>query len=150
MLVFCILCTDEKQFPLNSLWRWTRSCLPGRSPGYQGLQEKQIRAIHTGSFLSASASPITPGGAAVTPAGSNPCLPRMCVCPRRCGSWKPRLSLWFLAPAVVSQIGHHITACPAPAVLPGESLLGRISGKCCSTAASSFAGAFMALPRGMC
>lgn len=37
-------------------------CVPGRSPGYQGLQEKQIRAIHTGSFLSAFARLITSGG----------------------------------------------------------------------------------------
>lgn len=99
-------------FPSTPCGAGQASCLPGRSPGYQGLQKKQIRAIHTGSFLSAFARLITPGGEAVTPAGSNlvpreSCLPCMCVYPRRCGSWKPCLSLWFLAPAVVSQTGHH-------------------------------------------
>lgn len=83
-------------------------CLPGRSPGYQGPQKKQIRAIHTGSFLSAFARLITYGGEAVTPAGSNlfpreSCLPCMCVWPCRCGSWKPCLSSWLLVTPVVSQ-----------------------------------------------
>lgn len=95
----------KSSFPSTPCGAGQASCLPGRSPGYQGLQKKQIKAIHTSSFLSAFARLITPGGAAVTPAGSN-LVPRescMCVYPRRCGSWKACLSLCFLAPAVVSQ-----------------------------------------------
>lgn len=46
-------------------------CLLGHSLVYQGLQETQIRAIHTSNFLSAFVRPITSGGEAVTPAGSN-------------------------------------------------------------------------------
>lgn len=66
-------------------------CSPGCSLGYQELQKQQIRAIHTGSFLSAFARLITSGREAVTPAGSNlfpkeSCPPRACVYPHRCGS----------------------------------------------------------------
>lgn len=66
-------------------------CSPGCSPGYQELQKQQIRAIHTGSFLSTFARLITSGREAVTPAGSNlfpkeSCPPCACVYPHRCGS----------------------------------------------------------------
>lgn len=53
-------------------------CLPNHSLSYRGLQEKQIGAIHTGSFLSAFARLRTFGREAVTPVGSN----------IQCGSWK--------------------------------------------------------------
>lgn len=128
-------------------------CLAGCSPGYQGLQEKQIRAIHTGSFFSASARLITSGGEAVTPAGSNlfpreSCLPSVCVYPHRCGSWKPCLSFWLLAPA------NSIPGRSPRLVQFQQSSLGsrfwtRSWGRdLVPSAASSFAGAVMALPRG--
>lgn len=66
-------------------------CSPGCSPGYQELQKQQIRAIHTGSFLSTFARLITSGREAVTSVGSNlfpkeSCPPCACVYPHRCGS----------------------------------------------------------------
>lgn len=68
-------------------------CLLGRSLGYQGLQEIQIRAIHTGNFLSAFVRLVTSSGEAVTPVGSNifpreRCQPFMCL----------SLQVWLPAP----------------------------------------------------
>lgn len=88
-------------FPSTPCGAGQASCLPGRSPGYQGLQKKQIRAIHTGSFLSAFARLITPGGEAVTPAGSNlvpreSCLPcHVCLSPQVWLLETPSLPLVF-------------------------------------------------------
>lgn len=62
---------------LMACWTLPRHLSP---PGYRRLEQKQIRAIHTSSFLTAFARLITSGREAVTPAGSNPFLWRA-VCP---------------------------------------------------------------------